>query len=385
MRWWKLALAGAVAGLVSAGSADAQSRSRQLSSVEETAFEYNSYYAPDSGPYYAQDDSQPPGDKPLTTGSPDRSDTYAPCGYGCRDFCAACQECPQQGLVLFSGFDSFRGVGDQGNIFSNGSHNYGATMGFNYGTHLGSFSDATGLGFQFGGSYGVYDWDGRPTNLGALTTTQAQQQVFITTGLFKKADGDSNWSYGVVHDWMVNQSWGAFAVNPTLGQWRGQIAYATSAWDEFGFWGTLCDKGDTNLDSFGNAVFTRSINQANLFWHHKWDFAADSWFWVGVPQDSRLDHNLGGSLGNLLIGGSIIAPLNEYVSLYGNMQYMHPSAAPGPIGNGEASWYVAFGLQFYIGGNACSDNVAGNCWLPLMPVANNGNFLVDALRIVPAG
>ncbi len=229
-------------------------------------------------------------------------------------------------------------------------------------------------------SYGVYDWNGRPFNFGTLTTTQAQHQTFVTLGFFKKADEHSNWGYGIVHDWMINQAFGAYAVNPTLGQWRFQVGYALDPANEIGIWSTQRDKGATNLDSFGFPVQTQAINQLNVFWHHKWDYGADSWFWVGVPQDTRLNPFAGGSLGDFLIGGSIIAPLNDYTALYSNLQYMHPSAAAGPPASGEASWYVSFGLQFYLGGRARTDTVVGNHWLPLMPVANNGNFLVDAAR-----
>ncbi len=299
-------------------------------------------------------------------------------------FCAACQGCPSAGLQLFTGIDSWRGIGDRGASSNNLTNNNGGSSGFNYATRLGTFSDVTGIGLQVGGSYGLYDWSGRPANNGTLTTTAVQQQAFFTVGLFKKANENSNWSYGVVHDWMFNQAWGATAIDPTLGQWRGQIAYATSAWNEFGFWGTLRDKGDTNLDSNRQPVSTRSINQANLFWHHKWELGADSWLWVGVPQDSRLNPFLRGNLGDFLVGGSVIAPLDDYVSLYGNFQYMHPSAQPGSVADGESAWYVSFGLQYTIGGHARTSTVAGNCWLPLMPVANNGNFLVDTFqRILP--
>ena len=124
----------------------------------------------------------------------------------------------------------------------------------------------------------------------------------------------------------------------------------------------------------------RSINQANLFWHHKYDFGGDSWFWVGLPQDSRLNPFLGGNLGDFLVGGSVIAPLSDYLALYGNFQYMHPSASPGATADSESAWYIAFGLQYYVGGTARSSTIAGNCWLPLLPVANNGNFLVDTFR-----
>ena len=199
-------------------------------------------------------------------------------------------------------------VGDSANPAGRGSNNDGAVGGFNYANRLGRFGEATGIGFQGGASYGVYDWNGRPTNTGVLTTTAAQQQTFLTLGFYKRANERNAFSWGVVHDWMFNQGFGSQAVNPTLGQWRGQVAYATSAWNEFGVWATLRDKGATSTTSTGGLFSTRSINQANLFWHHKYDFGADSWLWVGIPQDSRLNSVLGGNLGDFLVGGSVIAP-----------------------------------------------------------------------------
>lgn len=47
MKLSKLALASAIAGLLSAGTAYAQSGLGQPSTVQQTAFEYNSYYAQD--------------------------------------------------------------------------------------------------------------------------------------------------------------------------------------------------------------------------------------------------------------------------------------------------------------------------------------------------
>ncbi len=287
---------------------------------------------------------------------------------------------PHQGLVLFNDVQSWRGIGDQGSSRARPSNNEGGSTGFNFATRLGAITDVTGLRWQVGGSYGVFDWDGRPFNAAALNWTEAQQQIFFTTGFFRRADDESSWSGGLVHDWMFNQSWGAYAVNPTLGQWRGQIAYAVDGSNEFGLWATLRDKGDTNLDWFGNAVHTRPIDQANLFWHHQWEFGANSWLWIGLPENSRLNAFQGGSLGDYILGGSFIAPLNDALSLYANAQYMHPSSSPGPAAYGESTWYLAVGLQFTFGGYARSKNVNGNSWLPLLPVANNGNFLVDSVR-----
>ncbi len=286
-----------------------------------------------------------------------------------------------QNLQLFTDVDSWHGVADRSSFFGAATSNDGMSFGANYATRLGRLSELTGIGFQLGASYGVYDWNGRPFTFGTLNTTEAQQQTFVTLGFFKRADAYSRISYGFVHDWMINQGWGAFAVNPTLGQWRGQVAVAFDDRNEIGTWFTFYDQGSTKLDFFGNQVEMRAIDQTNLFWHHKWNFAADSWLWVGIPQSTRLNPFAGGSLGDWLIGGSVIAPLNEWASLYANAQYMHPSAAPSSIAAGEASWYVAFGVQFSLGGRARSDTVMGRRWMPLLPVANNGNFLVDQTRL----
>jgi len=325
--------------------------------------------------YYAQDGETSEGrfftasDSKTTTVAPSCCNTCPACD--CEDFCAVCENCPQRGMILFSGFDSWRGVGD-----GNRQNNNGGSGGFNYGTNLGRISDLTGIALQAGASFGAYDWSGRTNAIGTLNTIDLQSQTFFTLGFFKKSNENSAISYGFVHDWQLNQYFGVFATDPTIGQWRGQIAYATDACNEFGAWGTLRDKGAANTNGLTQSVAYRSINQINFFWHHKWEFGGDTWIWAGLPEQDRLSG--GGSLGDFLFGGMFTAPLNDYVGIYANAQYMHPSATPGPTASTEESWNISMGVQYYIGGHARTKTVAGNCWLPLMPVANNGNFLVDS-------
>src|SRR5262249_27639485 len=152
---------------------------------------------------------------------------------------------------------SFRGIGDRGTTANNVGNNNGGSSGINWGTRLGGFTELTGISGQIGGSYGFDDWNRRARNIRTPKTNDLQEQAFITAGLFKRANEHSNFSYGVVHDWMLNQLWGAYAINPTIGQWRAQIGYATSAWNEFGAWGTLRDMGDSNRDANGNTIYTR--------------------------------------------------------------------------------------------------------------------------------
>ena len=62
-----------------------------------------------------------------------------------------CENCPPFGIVGTAGFDSFKGPGD--GAFAS---NFGAVVGANSAVGLGD----TGLGWQLGMSYGVYDLDG---------------------------------------------------------------------------------------------------------------------------------------------------------------------------------------------------------------------------------
>jgi hypothetical protein len=281
---------------------------------------------------------------------------------------AVCDECPTHSLNAFFGYDTWRGAADD-SWQNNGLH-----AGLNYGTRLGRFSELTGIGFQVGGSVGVYDWEG--TEYRIAHNNGGQTQGFLTYGFFRKPQGISGLNVGIVQDWMFNNNFGVLAQNPTLGQLRGQVGYATSAVNELGVWGAVRDKEDTQFVSgFGPRSY-RAINQISAFWHHKWgQFGPDTWVSLGVPEHDRLSGS--GSLGDYLANAWATAPLSDLVSLYTQVMYMHPSSGQGPQGSTENSWMFAVGLSLYFGGNARSRTVAGQCWQPLMPVANNGFFLVD--------
>jgi hypothetical protein len=299
------------------------------------------------------------------------------CGLGgacpsCGDPGAAlgCDACPGRGIVAFAGLDSFKGISD-----SFLPSNFGALAGLNAAVPVPGLSDY-GIGWQLGMSYGVYDFDGR---LSFKTPDQSQEQVFVTTGFFHKAEGDRRLSFGLVYDWMINNNWGILGTGPTLGQWRGQIEYALSGSNALGVWGCLRDRGSNQIaDSvlFGPVdARTRAINQVNLFWHHKFDAGADSYLWVGIPDRGRLNDD--GSLGDWTIGANVQVPLSDSLALYANGSYFRPSGSAGPIAAIEAGYDVSMGVVWYFGRHAVSHSINGACWLPYMPMANNSNFLVD--------
>lgn len=279
-----------------------------------------------------------------------------PCGHGglADDFCG--------GMTVygFTGIDSWRGVADGSFQNNNGVH-----IGANSGGPLAG----SGLGWQAGASYGVYDWNGR---LSAEDQTSTAQQSFITLGVFRRADECSRWSGGIVVDQMIADSFGIFADDVYLAQVRYQLAYAVSYRNEIGFWAT----NELNQDEvFFDQVSTRAVNQANIFCHHKFQLGADTWLYVGTPTNDRVGG--AGTLGDFIFGGSMNAPLNDELAMYGNFAYLDPTAPVGPAGSEEDSFYVALGLAWYPYCNARSRTVAGNRWAPYMPVANNGTFLID--------
>ena len=288
----------------------------------------------------------------------------------CCDPCTrlGCDCCPCRGIVGFAGLDAFKGVSD--GIFNS---NFGAVAGLNASTGLFGLADY-GIGWQLGMSYGVYDFDG-----GALVNPrESQQQIFVTTGFFRKAAGNQRLSFGVVYDWMFNDHWGYLGTNPTMGQWRGQVEWALSGSNAFGVYGCLNDLYSIQNATSGQARYSvrnQSLTQVNFFWHHKFASGADSWLWVGAPENIRL--NAPGSLGDFIIGANVQVPISERLALYGNAQYMHPSATASMTAAAEEDWNIGAGIVWYFGGHARSRSINGKCWLPYLPVANNSTFLVD--------
>ena len=286
------------------------------------------------------------------------------CRLGCED------QCDRVGIVGFAGLDSFKGIAD-------GSYqsNFGEVTGVNVGSMMHGLEDY-GFGWQTGLSYGVYDFDGRSST--DVDSIRSQQQLFVTTGFFRKAKCDQRVSFGLVYDWMFNEEWGEYGAHPTLGQWRGQIEYAFSGHNSVGLWACKRDLAAQQTFTFGVTdvtVTNRAISQVNLFWHHKFCSGADSYLYLGIPDHGRLDGD--GSLMDWMVGASVQVPLTCRLALYANGAYFHPSASAGPGAAEESGYDVGMGVVWYIGGNARSHAIYGHCADPYMPVANNSNFLVE--------
>jgi hypothetical protein len=308
--------------------------------------------------------------------------TQSPCTTGCQACCEesgnscccnmGCDDCPCRGIVAFAGLDSFKGISD-GTYPSN----FGAVTGLNAATPIPGLGDY-GMNWQLGMSYGVYDVDGS-ASLAVPSPARSQQQIFVTTGFFHKADCDHRLSFGLVYDWMINNEWGSLGVDPTLGQWRGQIEYAFSGCNAVGVWGTHRDLvSRIDIGAVDREIVTnRAVDQVSMFWHHHFCCGADSYIWTGVADRTRIDTDEGGSLGEWTLGASVTVPLTDRLGLYANGSYFRPTASAGAIAAVEQGYDVSMGVVWYFGGNAVSHSINGKCGLPYMNVANNSTFLVD--------
>lgn len=284
----------------------------------------------------------------------------------CLPWCA--EDCPSFGFVSSSGFESWRGVSDAAS-----EGNFGYVSSFNLAMPL---LHDYGIAGQFGMSHGIYDWMGRTSN-GANEANRVQQQWMFTYGFFRRACG-TRFQGGFVHDWMVNDNFGTLSQEPTLSQFRAQIGFVINPMNEIGVNLTHRDRSASqNFFAPAIPITYSSINYTNLFWHRKWcQGGTDSWIWWGVPAYRRLNAAQGGSIGEFLVGGALQVPVTSRISAYANANYMKPSARGGVAGSTEEYFDLGFGLSFIPGGSRTC-NVTGQKWMPLLPVANNGNFLVD--------
>lgn len=274
---------------------------------------------------------------------------------------------------VWTGGDVYKSIGDRLTNINGGTggltNSFGVVTGFNTGIGLGE----SPIRLQIGASYGIYDFKGR---LGIIPEDEkAEKQLFITAGFYKRGDMARERdpiSFGVVYDFFRAEQWGINANQIELSQVRGIFGYAISQWTEVGVWGTMKLSDDraavTVAGAPGLLTTIRAMNQANFYVKQNFSSGALLTAYVGA-----LD---GADIGKWQVGLRGQAPLSEFWSVYGGVNYVVPHTATGPVGSGHEQWAASFGLTYHFGGNAQSPSVTGNRRLPLLDVANNSSFLV---------
>jgi hypothetical protein len=251
--------------------------------------------------------------------------------------------------------------------------NFGFRTGFNSG--IGWWDSPIRL--QAGASYAGYDLDGRDGDPGAdpFTNASVEEQFIVTLGVYKRSDicVDDPWAWGGVIDFLYDDHFGEEAEEVFLRQGRGYIGYALDEANEIGSWFAVHLNWARYISDAQGSTRVRGADQLNFFWHRNYDFGGDTWLYAGVVEEP----------GEFSLGLAGQAPLSHSVALFGGFTYVIPSAPAGDpviIGQNysEAYWNVSFGIVWYPGWKAANDTVSGHAGLPLLPVADNGSFLVKA-------
>jgi hypothetical protein len=221
-----------------------------------------------------------------------------------------------------------------------------------------------GFGAQLGGSYGLYDWDGR----GFTDSKALQQETFISVGLFRKVPYTSGFNAGLVYDWSINAESGVFGLSPTLTQLRGQIGYLIKGGNEFGFWGTYGDK-ICHRTFMSYDVKFKAISQVNAFWRHSFKNQGEMMLWAGTPYQKGLMFE-SGRVGDYIVGAAFKAPLTRSLSVEGHGVYMGARSGTADEESKNYAANVCLGLTYSFGGQKAGAR-------PYLPVANNSNLIVD--------
>ena len=266
----------------------------------------------------------------------------------------ACPFFPIAGDASFA-LDYFRGLPD-GSF--NGNFGGYASLNLDFGIPY------AGLGAQLGGSYGVYDWDGKsssPSNSDAV-----QQQEFATVGFYRKVCNDGV-NFGIVYEWMFNQKFGVFSVDPNVSQVRSQIGYLIKGGNEVGIWGTV-NTNTSHKESQEIPLKFRAICQVNLFWSHYFKNRGFTMLWAGTPYRRGLMFT-DGRAGRYIAGASFRPPLTPRLSIDGHGVYMGARTFNGNKSNNYDA-DVSFAITYSFGGPRPAQK-------SYMSIGDNSNFLVD--------
>jgi len=295
------------------------------------------------------------------------------CSEACSHCCAPSMGSLLDNTVIFAGADTYKSIGERLTNINGGTGSltgsFGGLTGFNTGFGIGE----SALRGQIGASYGLYDPRGRIRLV--PQAINAEEQVFITAGVYKRGDMQYTadpLSYGVVVDAFMADNWGINANELELGQLRGIVGWALNDRFEVGGFGTAHvwdhQASVTVAGAPGVRREVRAANQMNGYLRGNTPFGASLMGYAGAFDRADIQAWQFGLTGD--------APLSQWFSLYGNFNYAVPSAGAGPAGSGEEQFAMQIGLAYYFGGKAASPTVTGQRGLPLLDVANNSSFLI---------
>lgn len=219
---------------------------------------------------------------------------------------------------------------------------------------------------QLGGSYGLYDWYGKDS---IPSQSGLQQQGFITVAASRETEESSGFNAGIAYDWMLNNNFSVFCVNPFFDQIRAQIGYLLDGGNEIGAWASY---GITTSykESQQIPLQFRGISQVNLFWCHYFKSHGYTMLWAGTPYRRGLMYT-SGRPGTFTVGAQFSVPLTDYLSVQGTASYMGARKVSGISPSSNYSADVLIGITYSFGKRRIKQS-------PYMTPANNSIFMSDS-------
>src|SRR3569832_296186 len=262
--------------------------------------------------------------------------------------------CPIE-VDLSVAFDDFRSLPE-----GSWSGNMGAFASINLKTDL-----PRSFAVQVGGSYGLYDWDGRSSTPYKNSNT-LEQQGFITGAFSWESGCDSGVKAGFAYDCMLNKNFGLFAVSPFLEQIRGQLGYLFLKHHEFGAWATY-GFHSSHVEAQEIPLRFRAISQANIFYCNYFSKGGYIMIYGGSPYRRGLMFT-SGRPGAYTVGTRLNAPLSTCWALFGHAAFMGGRATSLASKSRNSASNVCIGITYSFGHRKIQQS-------PYMNIADNSNFL----------
>ena len=268
---------------------------------------------------------------------------------GCSNGCLI--PCPGNWLERVDFFAGVQGVTGPANRGEMGS--FGFYEGANWGAPVGCLPWE--LGSQFGARWTQSHFGGTAFN------PATRDQVFVTGGLFRRAD----WGLqgGVVVDYLRDQ----WYFDNELVQVRGEVSWKNPCAHELGFRFTTNVQDSLSISTVDTVDIVEEWETTDLytfFYRRSFeDCGATGSLFVGFSGDS-----------DAVIGANAYVPLSERWALQTGFTYLIPEESSPGQGFLDESWNVSTGLVFFPG---CRTARSQDYNHPLFNVADNGSMLID--------
>jgi hypothetical protein len=252
------------------------------------------------------------------------------------------------------GVQSFKGPVDNG---VNG--NFGFSQGFNLAAPLPLFHYhplCHNIGMQFGMRFVQSNLNGHFAD--GNFNDDPREQMFVTAGLFKRANEHSPWQYGIAYDWMHDD----YFYQADVSQLRLEVSRFGWCGNEVGIMAAF-RAGDDNV-VLPQQSFTLEANDYYAVFLRRALACDGEWKVYAGPTGN----------GDGMLGAEVWLPVSDTFALEGGATYVFAKEGQ-PTAQSQDSYAIGLNLIWYPYRRArCA---AGSPFRPLIDVADNGNFFLE--------